>query len=228
MVAAATYSEHLTISKSLKIIGSGASTTIIDGGGVSTVVTISNATVHVTVSKLTIRNGKAPSYGGFFPHSSGGGINNSGTLTMTNSTVSGNWAPVPCIYFLRWCLLSAGTASGADIYNSGALIISNSTISGNHAGSYCTGNCSAFGGGIYNKGTLMMIRNSILTTNSAGTACSTSVHCQVGMGGAFYTSAGTVTLNNSTVEGSEAYRCSRRVQRNGWCHRQWFGELGDE
>jgi hypothetical protein len=198
-VAAATYTENLTINIIVKVIGSGASTTIIDGGGVRNVVTISNTTAHVTLSKLTIRNGKA---------TSGGGINNSGTLTLTNSTVSGNWAPIPCIHIVVFCELSAGTASGGGIYNSGALIISNSIISGNHAGSYCTGTpCSAFGGGIYNRGTLM-IKNSTLTGNSAGTACSTSTHCRVGVGAAFYTFGGTVTLNNSTVDGSSAYRCS--------------------
>src|SRR5215471_3063460 len=39
MVAGATYAENLTINKSLKIIGSGASTTIIDGGASNTVIT---------------------------------------------------------------------------------------------------------------------------------------------------------------------------------------------
>jgi hypothetical protein len=34
MVAAATYTENLTIGISLKVIGSGARTTIVDGGGV--------------------------------------------------------------------------------------------------------------------------------------------------------------------------------------------------
>jgi hypothetical protein len=198
-VAAANYYESLSISISLVILGSGASTTVIDGGASSSVITISNGP-HVTLSKLTIRNGKA---------SSGGGINNSGTLTLTNSTVSGNWAPIPCVHFFVFCEISAGTASGGGIYNSGALTISNSIISGNHAGSYCNGNpCSAFGGGIYNRGTPMIIKNSTLTGNSAGTACSTSIHCQVGVGGAFYTFGGTVTLNNSTVTGSSAYRCS--------------------
>jgi hypothetical protein len=198
-VAAANYYESLSIIISLVILGSGASTTVIDGGASSSVVTISNGP-HVTLSKLTIRNGKA---------SSGGGINNSGTLTLTNSTVSGNWAPIPCVHFFVFCEIRAGTASGGGIYNSGALTISNSIISGNHAGSYCNGNpCSAFGGGIYNRGTAMIIKNSTLTGNSAGTACSTSIHCQVGVGGAFYTFGGTVTLNNSTVSGSSAYRCS--------------------
>ena len=199
-VAAATYTENPTVGKSLNILGSGASTTILDGGGVSTVVTISSTASHVTLSKLTIRHGKG---------TSGGGINNSGTLTLTNSTVSGNLAPIPCLHRFVFCEITAGTGFGGGIYNSGALIISNSIISGNHAGSYCNANpCSAFGGGIYNRGTLMTIKNSTLTGNSAGTACSTSLSCSVGVGGAFYTSGGTVTLSNSTITGSSAYRCS--------------------
>jgi len=180
-VAAATYNESLSIHKSLVILGSSASTTIIDGAATGTVVKISNTTAHVTLSKLTIRNGKA---------SSGGGINNSGTLTLTNSTVSGNWAPIPCTPLFLVCIFR-GTASGGGIYNSGALIVSNSIISGNHAGSYCNANpCSASGGGIYNLGRLLTIKNSTLTGNSAGTACSTSLDCRVGVGGAFYTSGG--------------------------------------
>ena len=211
IVAHAIYAENLAIGKNLTILGSGAATTIIDGGGTATVVTISNGT-HVTLSKMTIRNGNASTVVviDFTMRAiAGGGISNSGTLTLTNSTVSGNWAPIPCIRFFVFCELTAGTASGGGIYNSGALIISNSIISGNHAGSYCNGTpCSAFGGGIYNRGTLMIIKNSTLTGNSAGTACSTSISCRVGVGGAFYTFGGAVTLNNSTVAGNSAYRCS--------------------
>ncbi len=198
-VAAATYTENLTINIIVKVIGSGANTTIIDGGGVGTVVKISNTTAHVTLSKLTIRNGNA---------TSGAGVNNSGTLTLTNSTVSGNLVPIPCIRSFVFCELRAGTASGGGIYNSGALIISNSIISGNQAGGYCNATCSSFGGGIYNRGTLLMIKNSTLTGNIADTACSTSISCAVGVGGAFYTVGGTVTLNNSTVTANIADRCS--------------------
>jgi hypothetical protein len=43
MVAVATYTENLTIAFSLKIVGTGATTTIIDGGGVATVVGIPTA-----------------------------------------------------------------------------------------------------------------------------------------------------------------------------------------
>ena len=66
-------------------------------------VKISNTTAHVTLSKLTIRNGNA---------TSGAGVNNSGTLTLTNTTVSGNLVPIPCIRSFVFCELRAGTASG--------------------------------------------------------------------------------------------------------------------
>lgn len=62
---------------------------------------------------------------------------------------------------------------------------------------------------------LMMIQNSTLTGNSAGTACRTSVSCRVGVGGAFYTFGGTVTLQNSTVSGNSAYRCSEVCDGTG-------------
>ena len=147
------------------------------------------------LSNLTIRNGKA---------SVGAGINNSGTLTLTSSTVSGNSAHIPC-YFTGLFFLCAGTASGGGIYNSGALTISNSIITGNGAGSggLCTISCFAFGGGIYNRGTLLMIQNSTLTGNGAFVprCLEGAPHCLLG-GGAVDSIGGTVTLNNSTVEGN--------------------------
>ena len=76
MVAAATYTENLTIGISLKVIGAGAMTTIIDGGQNGTVVTTSNAKAHVALSKVTIRNG----FAGDGVSANGGGTYNSGTL----------------------------------------------------------------------------------------------------------------------------------------------------
>src|SRR5215472_9952338 len=64
IVAPATYTENLSISKNLTILGSGATTTIIDGGGIGTVVTIS---AHVTLTDMTIRNGATP-------NAQGGGV----------------------------------------------------------------------------------------------------------------------------------------------------------
>jgi hypothetical protein len=80
LVAAATYTENLTIGVSLKVVGSGAKTTIIDGMGSGTVVGISNANAHVTLSKLTIQNGGPdgggsgePEFGGWVLPAAGSG-----------------------------------------------------------------------------------------------------------------------------------------------------------
>ena len=60
LVAAATYTENLTIGFSLKVIGSGAATTIIDGGQVNSVVTIPDTSSHVTLSKTTASHASTP------------------------------------------------------------------------------------------------------------------------------------------------------------------------
>ena len=98
--------------------------------------------------------------------SGGGGIfNNGGTLTLANSTVSENWA-----------LLGGG------IKNSGPLTLTNSTVSGNTA--------SGGGGGINNSGPLTLT-NSTVSGNAGGYS------------GGIY-NAGTATLTNSTVSGNTA------------------------
>jgi hypothetical protein len=184
MVAAATYTENLTIGFSLKIVGSGATTTIIDGGGAGTVVTISNSSANVTLSKLTIRNG--------YDSHNGGGISNSGTLTLVSSTVSGNHASI-------FCILNCA-AGGGGISNIGTMTIINSTLSTNSAVAGCRSKPScksgAFGGGIYNSGTLT-INNSTLSGNTAG-AGTTAI------GGGIYNNSGTLTINNSTLSGNRA------------------------
>jgi hypothetical protein len=76
--------------------------------------------------------------------SGGGGIeNNDGTLTVTNSTLSGNSA--------------VGGDGGGILSNGGTLTVTNSTLSGNSA---------AYGGGIANDGTLT-VTNSTLSGNGA-------------------------------------------------------------
>jgi len=79
----------------------------------------------------------------------GGGIYNMGSLSLTNSTVSGN-------------VLFRGLHEGAGIYNGGIAKISNSTIAGN-----MDGPAGGSGGGIYdlNGATL---QNSIVANNSDG------------------------------------------------------------
>jgi len=194
MVAAATYKENLSIGFSLKVIGSGASTTIIDGGGINSVFYISKRSAHVLLSKLTIQNG-------YTSGSGGGGICNLGTLTLTNTTISGNSADL-----------------GGGIYNGGTLTVNKSTISGNSAGwgggiydygtqtvnnSTLSGNSASYsGGGINaNSGTLLSVNNSTLSGNSAAD------------GGGIY---GVATLQNSIVANSPSGgNCEGAMTSNG-------------
>jgi hypothetical protein len=175
MVAAATYTENLTIPLSLNVIGSSAKTTIIDGGGNGSVVTIPNTGTKVTFSKLTIQNG--------FARGPGGGIYNGGALRINNTTISGN---------------SAFTGGG--IYNRGTVTISSSTISGNRAYKEgCQDECFTRGGGIYNGGT-MTISNSTISRNGASSNC--RIACSAEGGGIDNNSR--LTISNSTIDGNGA------------------------
>ena len=169
MVAAATYKENLDIGFSLNVLGSGAGTPIIDGGGVNRVITVSNANAHVSLANLTIRNG--------FGAAGGGGICNRGTLTVTNSTVSGNTA-------------RGMPGKGGGIFNVGTLTVTNSTVTGNSvSGAFGAG----FGGGIENQGTAA-VNNSTVSGNSATAG-----------GGGIGNLQGSVTINNSTVSGNSVH-----------------------
>jgi hypothetical protein len=198
-VAAATYMENLTIGVSVKITGAitGASdnTTVIDGGAVDRVITISSG-AQVTLSRFTIQNGHA-----FL----GAGIKNDGTLTLSNSIVSGNSAVFGGggIYnnarlTINNSTLSGNTASvysyvakGGGILNDGTLTINNSTLSGNAANSFYP----AEGGGIYNSVSLT-INNSSLSGNTASST-------RPAQGGGIY-NVGTLTISNTTIAGNAA------------------------
>ncbi|MDQ3812789.1 MAG: hypothetical protein M3347_02425, partial [Armatimonadota bacterium] len=121
------------ITESVTITGPLAGVTI-SGNNASRVFQIDSGTV--SLDKLTITNGNA---GG----DRGGGIRNSGTLMLSNCTLSGN---------------SAGI-DGGGIMNFAGLTLSNSTLSGNSA---------SFGGGVYNaSGATATIGNSTLSGNTA-------------------------------------------------------------
>src|SRR4029077_9673404 len=119
-------SGELLVNKSVTISGPGAGQLSVDGNFASTVFHISPGKT-VTISGLTITNGYASG-------SHGGGIyNDHATLTVNNSTLSGN----------------STASSGGGIANDGScgsatLTINNSTISGNSDDYY--------GGGVYNDG----------------------------------------------------------------------------
>ncbi len=175
---------QLTINSDITIKGTGASKLSISGNNASRVFEIASG--NVTISGLLIRRGSA---------TAGGGIRNSGILTLSNSTVSGNVASNTLSSFggglynsgtltLNKSTVSGNTADfGGGLYNSGTLALNNSTVSGNTA--------IEAGGGLYNPGGTLTLNNSTVSGNTAK------------FGGGIDNFA-TLTLKSSTVSGNTA------------------------
>jgi filamentous hemagglutinin family protein len=174
-LGAGTYNEGSTtvISKNLALNGAGAASTTVTGNNAYGVFQV-NGGVTATLNGLTIANGNAAD--------KGGGISNTGTLTVKNSIISSNSA-----------------VDGGGISNTGTLTISGTTISGNSAHSSGISFGIEGGGGILNFGTLI-VNNSAISGNST----------QYGAGGGIangstLTGIGTLTVNNSTISGNSAF-----------------------
>ena len=144
-----TIDDHLVISAPVTVtpwVGGPAGSSAVLNGTFTTfdsVVEVASGVSGVTLEDLTIENGY---------DTNGGGILNNGTLTLTDSTVSGN-----------------GNSSdlGGGIYNGGTMTITDSTIANNTAED---------GGGIFNVGTMTILASTI----SANTCTGTSSGCSSG------------------------------------------------
>jgi CSLREA domain-containing protein len=223
-----TLSSVLQISKNVTITGPGTTKVSIDAAGATQIFKI-NGGFTVNMSAMALNNGKitglngAPGVSG--ANVNGGGIDNAGTLTLTNMIVNNSEA--------RGGNGGDGGASaggnggnglGGNIYNSntGSLTITNSTISsgkatGGSGGSSTTatnGNGGVgFGGGIYNLGTLNITNSTIGDSNAAnggaaGAGAGTAGTAGDGSGGGIFNQGtfGGVVLNisNSTISGNTA------------------------
>jgi CSLREA domain-containing protein len=152
------------ISQSLTITGPGANLLTVrrNTGGDYRIFTI-NSGQTVNFTGLTIANGSLPA-------SEGGGIRNSGNLTVADCAITGN------------------LANGAGgILNSSSLTMTGSTLSGNTA--------NFDGGGLYNLGnaTATLI-NCTISGNTGGASFNSGVVTAAGAG-----ETATTTLNNCTV-----------------------------
>ncbi len=192
-VAAGTYFENDSLSvsslSSLTIAGAGASSTVVNGGSLASVITVNSGTV--IVSGLTVENG-------YVPNSSGGGIDNFGTTTVTNSVITGNTA-------------TGNFATGAGLNNDGSLSVSDSTVSDNSGGA---------GAGIYNFSGQLSVADSTITGNTTSLSGGGLSNASPGAtatitdstfsgngaseGGALYVTRDTVTLSASTIVGNSA------------------------
>lgn len=175
-VADGTYQEHLTINKNVNLVGTSQTGTIIDGNNNGRPITIANG-VTVSITLFTIQNGRVTGYDAY-----GGGIANSGNLTLNNCTVKNNKAN-PIGFF--------GSSYGGGIYNSGNMTINGSKVENNTGTGYY-----AYGGGIHNWGT-MTIEDSIIQNNSA------SSWSDEALGGGIY-NEDTLTIINSNINGNRA------------------------
>lgn len=141
----------------------------------------------------------------FSQYNSGGGVYNDGsagsaTLTILNSTVSGNRA------------YSAGGGICNDASNGGSatLTLMNSIMNGNiayHSENFGGGE----GGGIYNIFGTLTITNSTVSGNGAGAPDP----FPSGTGGGIYNILGTLTITNSTINSNQCWLAGGGIYNNG-------------
>ena len=180
---------QLFISPNLTIEGPGASKLAISGNNLSRVFDI-GADAIVAISGLAIENGNADN---------GGAIRNTGTLTLTSCTISGSSASNPGggVYnfpgktlTISDCTLSNNSALfGGGIFNDfgGSVTVTNSTLSNNSA---------LAGGGIFNQVGTLIVTNSTLSGNLAGTAE------VLGSGAGIFNFSGTTLVGSASVSNS--------------------------
>jgi hypothetical protein len=181
-----------TIGKNLTLVGRGPA--VLDGQQAGTVLTISaGATVGLSQMTITDGNGNGTGFAG-----DGGGIENSGTLTVSESAVS-----------------NSAASNGGGIFNdsNAALTLNQTTVSGNSG--------TVFGGGIYNNG-MMTLNQSSVSENSAtyggggifsccGFSPVTLIQSTIsdnaattGSGGGIFNLLDDETLSHTTVSGNTA------------------------
>ena len=188
----------MLITKNLTLDGPGASGLSVSGDSVSELFDVYPGVV-ASISGLTIEDGSA---------SLGGGVDNSGNLTITNSTLSGNsatsgngggiWSGSGTLAIMGSTLSnnSATSGNGGGIYSGGTTTITNSTLSGNSANNG-GGSISNFGGGggIYSTSSLGITGSTV----SNNTASVDNVGYFYNDGGGIFTDGGVATITDTTV-----------------------------
>ena len=178
--------QTITLSSTLKLSET-AGPEVIDGPGASVVTVSGNNAVEVfSVSHGVTAGLVGLTISGGAIVGSGGGILNYGTLTVSDSTITGNSAADA---------FSGAAGDGGGIFNSGILTVSDSTITGNSAAESFGAAGSGDGGGIFsgfNSFGTLTVTNSTITDNSADDS------------GGGISSFGTATVSDSTITDNAA------------------------
>ena len=180
------------LTTSMTITGPGAALLAVDGSGKYQPFSV-NSGVTAALSGLIIQNGNGDY---------GGGVDNSGTLTLTACALTGNNAGDgggvlnAGTLTLTACALTGNKASdGGGIYNAGTLTLTACALTGNRA--------NLVGAGIYNStSSTVSLTACTLTGNSA----------QYSGGGVV--NAGTLTLTDCTLTGNSAYYSGGSIYNN--------------
>jgi CSLREA domain-containing protein len=175
-------SGSLSIQHVVEIDGTGQTITI-DGGGANRI--FLNFSGALTLNNLTIANGATTA--------NGGGVFNSGTLAVTNSTFLGNTA-----------------GAGGAIFNSttGAMTVTNCTFSGNtgtgggaihsdHTGTVTSSTFSNNSAGIAGSGAAILANNTALQVTNSILANSTGLNCGVSNAGVIGNGGGNISDDSS-------------------------------
>jgi hypothetical protein len=160
---------HLVVDSDVSIVGPGQDLLTINGNDVGRAFWVQSGKT-ASISGMSIVNGDAGV-------SSGGGIFNSGDLTLDRVTLTGNVAG----------------ANGGGIYNNGTIRVLNSTIAVNTA--------SGFGGGLMSHADAalgVVIENSAIINNDAPVGGGLYLHVFTGSGGK------SARITNSTISGNSA------------------------
>jgi hypothetical protein len=173
----------------------------------------------LTVNNVTVANGYFLNY--YF--AGGGCIASTGSVTLSNSVVTG--CNATAYYFGNY--LSFGQGGG--VYASGSVTLTNSTVSNSTAYDYSYGLAISNGGGIYARGTITLTNSTLSGNRVEGygfnygafirgggvygyngqsvsiTGSTIDNNYSVGGGAGIAIVGATLTLSNSTVSGNYSY-----------------------
>lgn len=196
-------------SGSTTVTGPGAAVAAVNGNAKSRIFTI-NAGMNVSLSGLTITGGSATAADAN-GNTYGGAILNAGTLSIANSTLTGNSVDASG-YVVDHGDGDAipGDGLGGAIYSTGALTISGSTLSSNSVIVTAEFNASegttaggAYGGAIYDTGPLSLTNSTISGNTTTGFTNQNVPYGGPAEGGGIY-ATGVVTITSSFITGNSA------------------------